>query len=75
MPDPLCLHCERRPANGRLGLCPTCGSRRSIRVLYAVRRRGWTPEWEAHLQRLTERAKRELPLFEEGPPGKAADAG
>jgi hypothetical protein len=35
-----------------------------IRMCY-VKRRGWTPEWEAHLRRLTERAKRRLPLFPE----------
>jgi len=75
MPEPSCLHCERRPAGGRLGLCAVCGSRGTIRVLYAVRRRGWTPEWEAHLRRLTERAKKGLPLFEEGPPQNAAEAG
>lgn len=64
MPDPVCLHCERRPANGRLGLCAVCEARGTIRVLYEVRRRGWTPEWETHLRRLTDRAKKGLPLFE-----------
>jgi hypothetical protein len=63
--DPeLCLHCERRPRANSLGLCAECKSVDGIRVLY-VRRRGWTPEWEAHLRRLTERAKRGLPLFDE----------
>jgi hypothetical protein len=61
--DPLwCLHCERRPLAHRLGLCSRCAASRAIRVLYE-RRRGWTPAWEAHLRRLTERARRQLPLF------------
>lgn len=63
---PLCLHCERRPAVGGLGLCAACHAIRGIRRLY-VKRRGWTPEWEVHLRRLTERAKDRLPLFDEGP--------
>ncbi len=67
MADPVCLHCERRPAAGALGLCAACHARSCVRVLYEVRRRGWTPEWEAHLRRLTERAKRKLPLFEPDP--------
>lgn len=61
-----CLHCERRPPVSALGLCAECRSVRGIRQLY-VRRRGWTPAWEAHLRRLTERAKRRLPLFEDSP--------
>jgi hypothetical protein len=76
MPDLFCLHCERRPAAGRFGLCAACEARCCIRVLYARRRRSWTPEWEAHLRRLTERAKRKLPLFENEPSGgEAAEAG
>lgn len=75
MAEPVCLHCERRPSAGRLGLCTVCGFRGTIRALYAVRRRGWTPEWEAHLRRLTARATKGLPLFEEETPGGAADAG
>ena len=35
----------------------------AIRRLYR-RRSDWTPAWEAHLLRLTERARRRLPLFE-----------
>ena len=31
--------------------------------------RGWTPQWELHLRRLTERAKQRLPLFDNDPPG------
>jgi len=57
-----CLHCERRPAATTRGLCPVCHGVKGIRVLY-LRRRGWTPAWEAHLLRLTERASRRLPLF------------
>ena len=63
MNDPICLHCERRPSAGRLGLCAACHARSCIRVLYLVRRRSWTPAWEAHLRRLTERAKKKEPLF------------
>jgi hypothetical protein len=61
--DPLCLHCERRPGVAGLGLCPACHASDYIRILY-VRRRGWTPAWEAHLRRLADRAKRGLPLFD-----------
>jgi hypothetical protein len=67
-PDrPTCLHCERRPQATGLGLCADCYAVRTIRLLY-IRRRGWTPEWEAHLRRLTERARQQLPLFGPGLP-------
>jgi hypothetical protein len=59
-----CVHCEARPAADGLGLCADCNGRRETRVLY-LRRRGWTPEWEAHLRRLTRRARLRLPLFDE----------
>jgi hypothetical protein len=62
-----CLHCERGPCSNRLGLCAACNAVKGIRLLY-IRRRGWTPQWEAHLRRLTERARRRLPLFDDGPP-------
>jgi hypothetical protein len=65
---PVCLHCERRPPAGGLGLCSRCHAHTTIRRLY-LRRRGWTPQWEAHLRRLTERAKQRLPLFDNDPPG------
>jgi len=58
----VCLHCERQPAVNRLGLCADCHAARWVRALY-LRRRNWTPEWEAHLRRLTERARLRLPLF------------
>jgi hypothetical protein len=60
---PLCLHCDSRPPVNGLGLCFACNAVKGVRVLY-LRRRGWTPEWEAHLRRLTERARQRLPLFE-----------
>jgi hypothetical protein len=63
-PEPLCLHCERRPPADQLGLCDACGATHCIRVLY-TRRRGWTPRWEAHLRRLTARARLRLPLFDD----------
>jgi hypothetical protein len=62
----LCLHCEKAAAASGLGLCPACHAVRGIRKLY-VRRRGWTPQWERHLRRLTDRARRRLPLFEDDP--------
>jgi hypothetical protein len=71
MNQPVCLHCERRPAVSRLGLCPACQAVRSIRCLYR-RHPGWTPAWEQHLRRLTERARKRLPLFDEGVPGAAS---
>ena len=61
----VCLHCERRPPAGLLGLCEVCRAKRGVRVLYARRRKGWTPRWEEHLRRLAERAKKKLPLFSE----------
>jgi hypothetical protein len=60
----VCLHCELREPCSERGLCQVCHARKPIRVLY-LRRRGWTPEWEAHLQRLTRRARLKLPLFDE----------
>jgi hypothetical protein len=61
---PHCLHCEKAAAANGLGLCPACNAVPGIRVLY-LRRRGWTPQWELHLRRLTDRARRRLPLFED----------
>ncbi len=57
-----CQHCEQQPAVNRLGLCAACHARKGVRALY-LRRRNWTPAWEAHLRRLAERARRRLPLF------------
>jgi hypothetical protein len=65
---PVCLHCERRSPTAGLGLCSRCHARKTTRILY-LRRRGWTPQWELHLRRLTERAKLRLPLFDNDPPG------
>ena len=58
----LCLHCEQQPPTHYLGLCERCAATPGIRRLYR-KRRGWTPQWEAHLRRLTERARLQLPLF------------
>jgi hypothetical protein len=66
---PLCLHCERRRRSQGLVLCSRCNARKLIRQLY-VRRRGWTPQWEAHLRRLTARARSRLPLFDNDPPAQ-----
>lgn len=68
---PLCLHCERRPPINPFGLCADCYAVKGVRRLY-VRRRGWTPQWEAHLRRLTERARLRLPLFDNEPPHGAS---
>jgi hypothetical protein len=58
-----CLHCESAPAASRFGLCERCRTIRAVRRLY-IRRRGWTPEFEAHLMRLRRRAEQKLPLFD-----------
>jgi hypothetical protein len=63
----ICLHCEGAPSVNGLGLCRSCNAVGGIRVLYAVRRRDWTPEWERHLRRLAWRAQRGLPLFDDPP--------
>jgi hypothetical protein len=63
-----CLHClaqgdESKPIN-KLGLCPTCARKKRIRILYKTR---WDRPsgWEEHLERLAERARQGLPLFDE----------
>jgi hypothetical protein len=63
--NPACLHCEARPASTWYGLCEVCDRIRALRRVYRVAR-GRTPEWEAHLLYLTDRAKRRVPLFEAG---------
>ncbi len=60
----MCEHCEVQAELDELGLCPRCRSMETIRELYE-RRRDWSPEWEAHLRRLAQRAKARLPLFEQ----------
>jgi hypothetical protein len=60
----MCLYCERRSAVDPVGLCEVCRAKPCLLVLYTKRRSGWTPEWEEHLRRLAERAKRKLPLFQ-----------
>jgi len=60
-----CLFCEQAPAVTTYGLCSACNQIKTIRRVYRVGR-GRTPEWEAHLLHLTERAKRRLPLFAAG---------
>jgi len=64
-PTPLCLHCEAAPQATALRLCVGCAARRGVRNLYKPRA-GSSPEWDAHLQKLVERAKKRLPLFPEG---------
>jgi hypothetical protein len=59
---PLCRHCERRPAESDLGLCPACHDSKGVRELYRPRRAGRGPQWERHLQALARRARRGLPV-------------
>lgn len=73
MDTPVCLHCDKAPPRTSLGLCERCFARRAIRRLY-VRRRDWTPAWEAHLRRLADRAREGLPLFPDPTPPEVADA-
>jgi hypothetical protein len=57
----LCLHCEaavqsQEPRLRALRLCDRCGAVRGLRRLYRRPLR-WTAAWDAHIQRLVERAK------------------
>jgi hypothetical protein len=63
-----CFHClepasDEKPIN-KLGLCPTCASKKRVRLLYKIRH-DRPAGWEEHLERLTERARKKLPLFDE----------
>src|SRR5258708_391343 len=60
-----CLFCESTPAITWYGLCGQCALIRERRRVYRYGR-GRSPEWEAHLLYLTERANQMLPLFVEG---------
>lgn len=64
MPNP-CLHCECAPQENYLRLCNRCAAKRGIRRLYR-KTSNWTPERDAHIQALVEKAKRQEPLFDEG---------
>lgn len=64
--DELCLHCESAPQSAQLRrrgvrLCAVCGQVAGLRRAYR-RTAAWTPAWDAHLQRLVERAKRGAPV-------------
>jgi len=61
-PVAVCLHCEAAPQEHYLRLCRQCAAVRGIRIVYKKSRR-WTPAWDAHIQRLVQRAKARLPLF------------
>ena len=63
MADP-CLHCEQAPQETYLRLCRRCASVRGLRRVYKRTAR-WTPERDARIQALVERAKRQLPLFDD----------
>ena len=58
----LCIHCELLPKHDSSLLCARCKSMAGIRRLY-LRRRGWTPHWDAHLNILSQKAKLQMPLF------------
>jgi hypothetical protein len=63
---PVCLHCERAPQSQAprvkyLRLCDGCGAVAGLRRVYR-RPPGWTPAWDAHMQRLVERARLGLPV-------------
>jgi len=58
----LCLHCEQAPQENYLRLCQRCARQLGIRRLYR-KKAGWTPERDARVQELVERAKRQIPLF------------
>jgi hypothetical protein len=70
----VCLYCERRPPADLLGLCEICRAKPCVLVLYTTRRKGWTAEWESHLRRLAERAKKKLPLFQKAQEGEESQA-
>ena len=58
-----CLQCETMPRSDEVyRLCARCRSVKGLRRIYK-RRRNWTPEWDAHLQSLVEKAKLRIPLF------------
>ena len=59
---PVCLHCESAPQEHHLRLCRRCAGKKRICLLYKKSRR-WTWAWDAHVQRLVERASAGLPLF------------
>ena len=59
-----CLHCEQAPQETYLRLCQRCAGVRGLRRIYN-RTANWTPERDARIQALVERAKRQLPLFDD----------
>ena len=62
-----CLHCEQAPQETYLRLCRRCASVPGLRRLYK-KTAGWSPDREARIQALVEKAKRQLPLFEDAAP-------
>src|SRR5438094_774399 len=62
MPD-LCLHCECAPRENYLRLCNQCAGQRGLRRIYQ-KTASWTPEHDARVQALVEKAKRQEPLFD-----------
>lgn len=61
----VCIHCEK-PAEkvDFLGLCDTCNKVSGYVRLYQSRPK-MSPEWDAHLNNLRQRAKNKQPIFEE----------
>jgi hypothetical protein len=64
-PSTLCLHCERAPQANAYRLCERCVTFKGLRNIYK-KRPGWTPAWDAHVQKLVDRASKGLPLFPAG---------
>lgn len=67
-----CLHCEAAPQEHYLRLCLQCAGKYGIPRLYKKTTR-WTPAWDAHLQKLSERARAGLPLFSDEPAKEKCD--
>jgi hypothetical protein len=64
MPN-LCLHCEQAPRQNYLRLCNQCAAQRGIRRLYE-KTANWTPQRDARIQALVEKAKRREPPLRRG---------
>ena len=63
MPD-VCLHCEEAAQETYLRLCHRCAGVDGLRLLYKKTAR-WTAQRDARIQAYVERAKRQMPLFDD----------
>jgi hypothetical protein len=66
-----CLHCEQAKQTTKTHLCAACSSISCIARVYrsVYKQSRMTPEWDAHLQALTNLAKAGLPLFQRSTSG------